>query len=494
MRMYHKTVSLKGSNVSDAVGKTGFARVFAVILLVTITIMALNPYLYVSGAEAAEAEVERAVGADEAAEAEGGAEDAAGAEATGAAGAEAVTEAAEAAEAEGAAGAANVEAAATAAVPTSSMVLVDGSRIRVDAYNIADYNYFRLRGLAAAVDCAVWYDEDADTVNIDTTGSYVEPEGVDEDASESGKDVGEGSGEGSGEGDGAGGGEGEGADSGESDGENSGGEGGSEGSREGDSAGNGNGDAADSIKAVPTTSIILFDGKAADLEVYNINDYNYFKLRDFLKAVNIGVWYDESTDTINIETDIGYDPNYTGKRNFSETQVPLGPVDVDTGTDGEEGADDEEAGEDDVPGVSGIPDDIDGLELMVWEYRLKIVELVNAERAFVGLDPLGTADELFEIAQFKSDDMARSNYFAHESPTYGDLEALFDYFHLDFYFIGENLGKGHTTPEHVMHDWMESPGHRMNVLDEDFEFIGVGLSIDNEGFYLWTQTFYAGPW
>ena len=237
------------------------------------------------------------------------------------------------------------------------------------------------------------------------------------------------------------------------------------------------------LHAFPTSSSIIINGDVALLEAYNIGGYNFFKLRDFLNAVDVGVWYDELTDTIHIETDKGYDPVYRGPAGDVASMELDGTVEVPAGTPNE--AD-----------TAGEPDDVEiaesveaRLERLAWEYRLQVVDMVNTERAAVGVSPLEPADILFEIAQFKCTDMATNDYFAHESPTYGDLEALFDLFDIDFRIIGENIAMGHVTPEHVMHDWMESPGHRDNILDPDYVYIGVGLVLDDYGTPYWAQAF-----
>jgi len=66
------------------------------------------------------------------------------------------------------------------------------------------------------------------------------------------------------------------------------------------------------ITASPTPSAVFVDGKAAKVDAYIINGNNYFKLRDFCSAVDIGVWYQEATKNIYIETDKKYDASYTG--------------------------------------------------------------------------------------------------------------------------------------------------------------------------------------
>ena len=82
--------------------------------------------------------------------------------------------------------------------------------------------------------------------------------------------------------------------------------------------------AGSAFLAEPATSRVYVDGKEVSVEAYQIEDTNYFKLRDFAQAVDVGVWYDEDRDRVYIETDIGYDPKYTGVR--EEPKITLTPL------------------------------------------------------------------------------------------------------------------------------------------------------------------------
>lgn len=66
------------------------------------------------------------------------------------------------------------------------------------------------------------------------------------------------------------------------------------------------------LEVTATTSKVMVDGVEKNVDAYNINGNNYFKLRDFTAAIDIGVWWDGENNTIHIETDKGYDPDYTG--------------------------------------------------------------------------------------------------------------------------------------------------------------------------------------
>jgi len=118
-----------------------------------------------------------------------------------------------------------------------------------------------------------------------------------------------------------------------------------------------------------------------------------------------------------------------------------------------------------------------------------VVKLVNQERAKNGLGPLKENWELSRVARYKSADMAKKNYFSHNSPTYGSPFRMMENFGIKYSAAGENIAKGQRTPEEVMKAWMNSPGHRANILSNNFTQIGVGYAKDSKGVAYWTQMF-----
>lgn len=119
-------------------------------------------------------------------------------------------------------------------------------------------------------------------------------------------------------------------------------------------------------------------------------------------------------------------------------------------------------------------------------YEQKVVELTNIERTKQGLAPFEIDTELSKVAREKSRDMAAQNYFAHESPTYGSPFDMMRSFNIDYRTAGENIAKGQETPEEVVQAWMNSEGHRANILNGNFTHIGVGFI--EQGNH-WTQQF-----
>ncbi len=119
----------------------------------------------------------------------------------------------------------------------------------------------------------------------------------------------------------------------------------------------------------------------------------------------------------------------------------------------------------------------------------EVVRLVNAERAKAGLPALKANWQLARVARYKSQDMVAKNYFSHTSPTYGSPFSMMQNFGVKFSAAGENIAKGQKTPQAVMSAWMNSPGHKANIMGTSYTEIGVGLAKDSKGVLYWTQMF-----
>lgn len=119
----------------------------------------------------------------------------------------------------------------------------------------------------------------------------------------------------------------------------------------------------------------------------------------------------------------------------------------------------------------------------------EVIRLTNLERSKRGLPALKANWQLCRVARYKSQDMINKNYFAHQSPTYGSPFDMMESFGLRFASAGENIAMGQRTPKEVMTSWMNSPGHRGNILSTAYTEIGVGMAKDKNGRYYWTQMF-----
>lgn len=118
----------------------------------------------------------------------------------------------------------------------------------------------------------------------------------------------------------------------------------------------------------------------------------------------------------------------------------------------------------------------------------EVVRLVNIERQNEGLAPLAYNAELSKVARVKSQDMANKNYFSHNSPTYGDPFTMMKSHGIQYRTAGENIAKGYSSAQSVVNGWMNSSGHRANILNPSFGKIGVGY-VNANGTTYWTQMF-----
>lgn len=122
----------------------------------------------------------------------------------------------------------------------------------------------------------------------------------------------------------------------------------------------------------------------------------------------------------------------------------------------------------------------------VLEYENEVIRLVNEIRVQNGLKPLATNWELSRVARYKSQDMVDNRYFSHTSPVYGSPFQMIRNFGLSFRRAGENIAYGQRTPQAVVNAWMNSSGHRANILNASYTQIGVGYVANG---HYWTQMF-----
>lgn len=113
-------------------------------------------------------------------------------------------------------------------------------------------------------------------------------------------------------------------------------------------------------------------------------------------------------------------------------------------------------------------------------------ELVNEERAKVGLPALEYRTDIQELADIRSVEI--DGFFSHSRPDGREFYTVFDDTEVLYRSVGENLAKGQRTPERVVEAWMGSEGHRANILDEDYTGIVIAYG-DN---YCWVQLFITG--
>lgn len=147
-----------------------------------------------------------------------------------------------------------------------------------------------------------------------------------------------------------------------------------------------------------------------------------------------------------------------------------------------------------VPNVSSNPPTTqtpnnaeNGANTGVSNYANEILTLVNNERSKQGLKPLTLSAKLTEVATEKAKDMAVNNYFSHTSPTYGSPFDMMKKFGVSYKSAGENIAAGQKTPAEVMQAWLNSSGHRANILNSSYTELGVGYYKGSKTY--WVQQF-----
>lgn len=133
------------------------------------------------------------------------------------------------------------------------------------------------------------------------------------------------------------------------------------------------------------------------------------------------------------------------------------------------------------------PDSDTSEETSYHAYILRVVELVNEERAKAGLAPLTLQKNITQAAQVRAEECERS--FSHTRPDGRDFSSALTEAGVSYRGSGENIAWGQRTPEQVMEGWMNSAGHRANILNEKYTSIGVGYYQNTSGVNYWSQLF-----
>lgn len=117
------------------------------------------------------------------------------------------------------------------------------------------------------------------------------------------------------------------------------------------------------------------------------------------------------------------------------------------------------------------------VDLKVSKDEQAMLELINAARAEAKLSPLQFDAKLLEVARLKAKDMAENKYFSHQSPTYGSPFDMMRQYEISFKSAGENIA-GNKTVEGAFNKWMKDETLRKNILNEKFNYTGIGIAND----------------
>ena len=121
------------------------------------------------------------------------------------------------------------------------------------------------------------------------------------------------------------------------------------------------------------------------------------------------------------------------------------------------------------------------------EFAEEVLKLVNIERDKAGVDPLELAEELNECAEIRAEELIKN--FSHTRPDGTSCFTILE--DIQYNTCGENIAAGSPTPERVVEQWMESPGHRANILNGNYKYLGVGYCYNENDMYrhYWVQLF-----
>lgn len=116
----------------------------------------------------------------------------------------------------------------------------------------------------------------------------------------------------------------------------------------------------------------------------------------------------------------------------------------------------------------------------------RVIDLVNAQREANGLGALSTTSTLQKMANARAAELVQA--FSHTRPNGSSCFTVFEEYGVAYWTVGENIAAGQRTADVVMNSWMNSSGHRANILNGDFTHIGVGR-YESDGTIYWVQLF-----
>jgi len=120
--------------------------------------------------------------------------------------------------------------------------------------------------------------------------------------------------------------------------------------------------------------------------------------------------------------------------------------------------------------------------------ELEVFNLINEQRAKNGLSALKVDLEVQNVARIKAQDMVNNNYFSHNSPTYGSPFDMLKSFKVSYKTAGENIA-GNSSNKAAVTAWMNSSGHKANILNSSFNYTGIGIANGSKYGKIYVQMF-----
>jgi len=118
----------------------------------------------------------------------------------------------------------------------------------------------------------------------------------------------------------------------------------------------------------------------------------------------------------------------------------------------------------------------------------KVFNLINKQRAANGLSALKVDNEVQRVAKIKAQDMVNNSYFSHNSPTYGSPFDMLQSFKVSYKTAGENIA-GNSSNSGAVNAWMNSSGHKANILNSSFNYTGIGVVNSSKYGKIYVQMF-----
>ena len=118
----------------------------------------------------------------------------------------------------------------------------------------------------------------------------------------------------------------------------------------------------------------------------------------------------------------------------------------------------------------------------------EVFNLVNQQRTSNGLAALKIDSEVQNVARIKAKDMVQNNYFSHNSPTYGTPFNMLNSFKVSYKSAGENIA-GNSSNQAAVTAWMNSSGHRANILNSSYNYTGIGVVTGSKYGKIYVQMF-----
>ena len=118
----------------------------------------------------------------------------------------------------------------------------------------------------------------------------------------------------------------------------------------------------------------------------------------------------------------------------------------------------------------------------------EVFDLINKQRTNNGLKALNIDSEVQKVARIKAQDMVNNNYFSHTSPTYGSPFDMLKKFSVSYKTAGENIA-GNSSNSAAVTAWMNSSGHKVNILNSSFNYTGIGVVSSSKYGKIYVQMF-----